>query len=342
MTDVTVTGSRMAIGRMVKAGKRLLSRILTVLILPFARLTAICLRLSHNNVMFNIFAKEGFYVLSKNYYQPIPQEEDMHDSLWDNPSEMVGLDMNDTYALNLLDSVFPAYIDEFRKAFPLHKSSSDQRQFYLINSNFMAIDAHIYYMFIRYFQPKRIIEIGAGNSTILAAAACRQNSKESGKAPHLTAIDPYPRSFLKEGVDGLSQLVEDRVQNTDLQLFASLEAGDILFIDSSHVLRSGGDVQFEYCEILPRLASGVLVHIHDISLPKHYPRVYYQNRLFFNEQYVLQTFLCFNSGFEVIWAGNYMILKYPDKVCALFPEYHDMSKAFPMSEPSSFWMRVKS
>jgi hypothetical protein len=169
-----------------------------------------------------------------------------------------------------------------------------------------------------------------------------RNREETGLAPTLTAIEPFPSAALKRGLPGLTRLIESTVQNVGLELFASLQSGDILFIDSSHVLRSGGDVQLEYCEILPRLAPGVLVHIHDISLPKSYPRVYFENRLYFNEQYLLQAFMCFNSRFEVIWPGNYMMLKYAERVCGVFPEYWEMRKVYPSSEPSSFWIRVKA
>jgi predicted O-methyltransferase YrrM len=284
----------------------------------------------------------GFHLLRRHYDQPIPEKAELDNAFWQRRSELVGLEMNDRYALDLLQNVFPLYLGEFGEAFPLHRSSPDQTQFYLINSSFMAIDAHVYYIFIRHFRPKRIVEIGAGNSTLLAAAACRQNLNKNGEAPTLISVEPFPSKTLKKGLPGLSKLIQDKVQKADLELFTSLAAGDILFIDSSHVLRSGGDVQQEYCEILPRLAPGVLVHIHDISLPKPYPRVYFENRLYFNEQYLLQAFLCFNSRFEVIWPGNYMMLKYPEEVCNVFPEYHEMRKSFPMSEPSSFWMRVKS
>jgi hypothetical protein len=147
--------------------------------------------------------------------------------------------------------------------------------------------------------------------------------------------------LIKEGFPGLSKLIEDKVQDVSLDLFTSLKRGDILFIDSSHVLRSGGDVQLEYLEILPRLASGVLVHIHDMSLPKPYPRIYYDTQLYWNEQYLLQGFLIFNSRFKVLWPGNYMIIKYPEKVRAVFPEFHLMRQSFPMSEPSAFWMEVR-
>ncbi len=313
-----------------------------LIIVPTRQLAVAGLRFVYGNIAYPIFYKLGFHLLRKNYDIPIPDVADLNDTFWEKRSQLVGVEMNEKYALNLLEAIFPLYLNEFRESFPLHESSSARGQFYLINGSLMAIDAHVYYTFIRHLKPKRVIEIGAGNSTLLAAAACRRNLKEHGKATYLMAIDPFPGSVLREGIPGLSRLVEDKVQNVDLELFASLESNDILFIDSSHVLRSGGDVQLEYCEILPRLAPGVLVHIHDVSLPKPYPRVYFENRLYFNEQYMLQAFLCFNSRFEVVWPGNYMLLKYPERVCAVFPEYHEMRKFFPNSESTSFWIRVRS
>jgi hypothetical protein len=102
-------------------------------------------------------------------------------------------------------------------------------------------------------------------------------------------------------------------------------------------------VWWEYCEILPRLAPGVLVHIHDISLPKPYPDVYLKQHRYWNEQYLLQAFLTFNPKFEVIWAGNYMMIQQPERLREQFlPEYDHMRAKFPQSEPSAFWMRVKA
>jgi hypothetical protein len=124
--------------------------------------------------------------------------------------------------------------------------------------------------------------------------------------------------------------------------FEQLESGDILFIDSSHVIRSGNDVHYEFLEILPRLKPGVLVHIHDISLPKPYPEVYFDNHLYWNEQYLLQAFLTFNDRFEIMWPGNYMMLNYPDKMLSTFPEISRMRQDYPQSEPTAFWMRVKA
>ena len=289
------------------------------------------------------FYEQGFHLLNRNDYNlPIPHEDDLGDAFWNRRSEMVGVDTNDRCALDILNNVFPKYLGEFRDQFPLERSE-DPTSFYLLNGAFMAIDAQAYYCFIRQFQPKRIVEIGSGRSTQVAAVACLRNAAENGRAPALTAIEPYPPPHLKEETPGMSRLIVDKVQNVDLEVFTSLESEDILFIDSTHALRAGGDVQYEYCEIIPRLAPGVLVHIHDISLPKAYPRIYFEkSRYYWNEQYVLQAFLAFNSKFEVIWPGNYMMLKYPEKVCGLFPEYYAMRKLFPQSEPSSFWIRAKS
>jgi hypothetical protein len=131
------------------------------------------------------------------------------------------------------------------------------------------------------------------------------------------------------------------IQDVPLSVFEEPEGGDILFIDSSHVIRSGNDVHYEYLKILPRLKPGVLVHVHDISLPKPYPKVYYDNHLYWNEQYLLQAFLMFNSAYEVVWPGNYMMETYPEKMLERFPEIKVMRTSYPSSEPTAFWMRVR-
>ncbi len=204
----------------------------------------------------------------------------------------------------------------------------------------MAVDAHVYFAFVRHFRPARIVEVGAGYSTLVAVAAATRNA-EDGHRPEIVAVDPYPPDFLADALDGTGRVVADRVQNVDLSLFTSLAPNDILFIDSTHVLRSGGDVQTEYCEILPRLGHGVLVQVHDVSLPKPYPRTYFDQRLYWNEQYLLQAFLAFNFRFEVIWPGNYIAVSHPAEVRELIPEYDAMRAKYPESEPSSFWMRVR-
>lgn len=320
--------------------KRLVRSSLQWPMLKIAALTAAGMnRLLPDEDSYQIFYRQGFHLLRRHYYLPIPDAGDLGEDFWKRESEMIGVEMNDAGALELLSRI-PAYMAEFRERFAL-TGTVETARFYLLNGSFMAIDAHMYYSLIRHFKPRRIVEIGSGFSTLLAGAACVQNGDNDGFAPHLTAIEPYPARHLKDGFPGLSELIEKKVQDVDLGVFSSLEANDILFIDSTHALRAGGDVQLEFCEILPRLAPGVLVHVHDISLPRAYPRVYFDQHLYWNEQYLLQAFLAYNQRFEVVWPGNYMLLRYPERVCEFFCEYHAMRAAYPSSEPTSFWMQVR-
>lgn len=169
---------------------------------------------------------------------------------------------------------------------------------------------------------------------MLAAEAVNKN-REEGHDCELVAVDPYPVEILKKRILGLSRLIEKGVQELDLSEFIRLKENDILFIDSTHVVRIGGDVVYLYLEVLPRLNKGVLVHFHDIFLPLEYPKdwVLKQHR-FWNEQYLLQAFLIFNDCFEVVWAGSYMNLKHPDKFEATFRSYRK-GETF----PGSFWIR---
>lgn len=283
-----------------------------------------------------------YLLLRRSYYLPIPDAAEITEDFLQKGSEMVGVDVRAPSALAFMEGTLPAYLSEFRARFPLHPASERVEDFHLINGLFMAGDAHIYYGLIRSRLPKRIIEVGAGRSTQVALAACRQNRESAGVPTNLTAIEPFPNESLKRAAGNQElRLLERKVQAMPLDEFQSLEAGDILFIDSTHALKSGGDVQYEYCEILPRLAPGVLVHIHDICLPEPYPRVYFDQQLFWNEQFLLQAFLTYNSRFEVVWPGNYLFVKHRDRVMACFPEIQEMRKQYPSAAPSSFWIQVK-
>jgi Methyltransferase domain len=289
----------------------------------------------------DIFYRHGMHLLPKHFYLPIPDDTDKLDQFWDVQSAMIGVDPNVPLALEVMEQICPQYLDEFRKSFPLD-GPLDPPRFYLINGGYMAVDAHIYYCLIRHFKPRRIIEIGNGNSTLLAIAACDKNAEQCGWRATVCSIDPYPWQLLKDGYAGLDELIQKRVQDVPLSVFEELNSGDMLFIDSSHVIRSGNDVHYEFLEILPRLKAGVFVHVHDISLPRPYPKIYFDNRLYWNEQYLLQAFLAFNQRFEVVWPGNYMMIHHPERMLTVFPEFLRMRQDYPHSEPTAFWMRVKA
>jgi hypothetical protein len=135
----------------------------------------------------------------------------------------------------------------------------------------------------------------------------------------LTCIEPYPRDFIVAGVPGVTDLRVEQVQDTPLELFSELASGDVLFVDTSHTLKSGGDVTWIMQEIIPRLAPGVLVHIHDVFIPGEYPEQWVMEGWGWNESYAVRAFLSFNSAFEILWGTQYMLHTHPDAVIETFP-----------------------
>ena len=180
---------------------------------------------------------------------------------------------------------------------------------------------------VRHFQPRFIIEVGSGFSSLVLGAAAAENDSAS-----ITCIEPFPREFLRKGFPGLRSLIEKKVQDIDLNFFSQLESGDILFIDSSHTVKIGGDVNYLFLEVLPRLKPGVIVHVHDIFLPFDYRRDWVLDEFrFWTEQYLLQAFLTFNSEFEVLMANRYLAHRYLEDLKAAFPNLENLKTALPNS-----------
>jgi hypothetical protein len=298
---------------------------------------------------FPLWESKGYHITPVHFYEPIPDTRELNDNLWEKKSELIGVDLNEGMQLSLLQTFLSQFKEEYER-FP-QKHTSIPYHFSFENETFTLVDAEILYSMIRYFKPRKIIEIGSGATTCLSAQAILENTKHDVKFEcNLTAIEPYPNDILKKGFPGFNQLIEDKVQNIPLSKFTELEANDILFIDSSHILALGSDVQYEYLEILPRIKRGVLVHIHDIFFPFDYPKIWMSELWrFFNEQYLLQAFLAFNSYFEVLWSSSYMELKYPDKLESAFSKYKRNMYSYKgditipivqgYSIPSSLWMR---
>lgn len=203
--------------------------------------------------------------------------------------------------------------------------------FYLNNPNFGPGDSELYYLLIRNLKPKRIIEIGSGFSTMICLEAIKKN-REEGHPVEIICIEPFEQDWLDANRE--IRLIRKPVESLDLDLFRSLEENDILFIDSSHVIRPGNDVLFEYLHILPVLKKGVLIHIHDIFTPLHYRFDWLKDEYrLWNEQYLLEAFLYYNESFEVMFSLNHLAKSDFESVKAKLPNLK------PDSEPSSFWIR---
>ncbi len=296
----------------------------------------------------------GFHITPNHFYFPIPDTRTLKDKLWLRQSKLVGIDINENKQLELLTLFSSKFENEYNN-FPMHKTQIPH-QYYVNNGNFRSVDGEILYCMMRYFKPKKIIEIGSGFSTYLSAQAILKNKKEDNSYKcKLIAIEPYPNNILKKGFPGLSKLISKRVQDIPLSFFKKLNENDILFIDSSHILKIGSDVEYEFLEILPRLNKGVLIHIHDIFLPSQYPKEWVLNLFrFYTEQYLLHALLIFNNNFDILWAGRYMHLNHFNKLEIAFNSYKrdrtqlekaDFSsfkrnhKDWPIEWPTSFWMK---
>jgi hypothetical protein len=268
---------------------------------------------SYSGEEFRRFEQRGVHVTPVHFYSPIPDTSKLGEELWQRESGLVGIDMNDDEQLRLVADVFPQFREEC-DAIPF-APTEDPSQFYLDNGLFGGTDAFALYCMLRHLQPRRVLEVGGGFSTRLAAQAALANG-----STELVCIEPFPDAVLQDGFPGLTTLISSRVEETSLDLFLDLKENDVLFIDSSHVARTGGDVTFLFLEVLPRLQPGVVVQVHDVFIPFEYARDWVEDGLrFWNEQYLLQAFLAFNSDFRVLLANSYFNSRYADVLQGTFP-----------------------
>ena len=292
-----------------------------------AAVMPICLRNPQFRDLFQNWERHGFHVTPARFNQPIPDTQSLPERLWSGPSDLAGIDMNERVQLNLLQS-FSKFRNDYEH-FPTGPTERHDR-FYLGNGLFDGVDALVAYCMVRHFQPRLVIEVGSGFSSLALGQAAAKNGRSA-----VICVEPFPREFLRKGFPGLQTLIEKNVQEIELEFFSQLKSGDILFIDSSHTVKIGGDVNYLFLEVLPRLKPGVIVHVHDIFLPFEYRRDWVLDEFrFWTEQYLLQAFLTFNSEFEVLLANYYLSEYHQEQFRAVFP---DLSRWI----GGSFWMRRK-
>lgn len=266
------------------------------------------------------------------FYSPIVNPADLEPrrkSLWpSDPPKPLGIDFREAEQLAFLEQDVAA----FRKDFDYPETAPEGAPAYafaLKNGLYSGMDALSLYTMLRKLKPARVIEVGSGFSSLLTADVSR---RFLGGAVDFTCVEPYPRQMLLDGVPGISRLMVEKVESVDLAVFEALGENDILFIDSSHVAKTGSDVNYLYFEVIPRLAPGVVIHIHDIFFPHDYPQdwVLRQNRSW-NEQYVLRAMLMFTDAFEVLFGSAYAYYVFPDRVRAICDGA--------LLGGGSFWMR---
>jgi predicted O-methyltransferase YrrM len=283
---------------------------------------------------FQFWEQGGFHLTPVHFYQPIPDTRTLDQSLWQRRSELVGIDLNLDVQLDLVRRAFPKFRNEY-DAFP-HEPTEQPHLYYFNNPQFGGTDALALYCMVRHFRPRLILEVGSGFSSRVSAQAALANGDTQ-----LVCIDPYDdgttrHQELRRGFPGLTEFIAEKVEDLPVDFFGRLGAGDFLFIDSSHVSRIGGDVNYLFLEVLPRLKPGVIVHVHDIFLPFEYPEdwVVGMGRSF-NEQYLLQALLTHNPRFELLLCNHYLGKKHRSDLQATFPNS-------PWWGGGSFWMRRKA
>lgn len=289
-----------------------------------------------------VFGVLGFNVVKKkDYYSTLPvlgQIEQTRER-WDRPSSLSGLDIDVPGMRKRLGELADRWEDEFLQ------STGD----YLANTRrgfgpgYPKFDARTLYYVLREHKPGAYLEVGSGLSTYYASLAARRNA-EDGSPMTITCIEPYPFDALRTLPD--FELVEGFVQDVPLERFEALEAGDVLFIDSSHALKIDSDVAFLFLEVLPRIKPGVLVHVHDVHFPFNGPYPadtwLFGERwpVYWNEAMVVQTFLAFNSAFEVLLSTP--MIRHDDE-SFLIDRYADYGPlADDPNPPSSLWLQRSS
>jgi hypothetical protein len=245
---------------------------------------------------------------------------------------MKGIRMNESEQLLLMDQLIPIMkTGVFR-----NEEKSATHRFFNKNGIYGYSDALVLESMIRFLKPSRIIEAGSGFSSALMMDV---NEKYFDYRINLEFIEPYPErlfTLLSEQDKNRVVLRLQGLQTVEMEVFRSLEENDILFIDSTHVAKTGSDLLYLFFEILPVLQSGVYIHFHDIFnnfeyLPDHF---HWAPGFAWNEDYFLRSFLMYNDEFEVVLFTHFLESKYKEHIVARMPDY-------PLLTGGQFWMRKK-
>lgn len=274
---------------------------------------------------------------SGHFYSVIP---DIDKNYHNRELKFIGLDFNDKSHLDILKEI-KNYLFDFDDTFG-HKNVAERQKegkYTLMNGAFEWMDARMLYYFLQKNKPKKIIEIGSGNSTLLMC----NTKKKFNLDVEIICIEPYPNHFL-EGLhnEGHICLIKKKLEEVDLSIFTQLENNDILFIDSSHVVKLDSDVIFYFTKIFPLLKKNVLIHIHDIFFPYDYPLDWLKKGIYWNEQYFLFTFLQYNSKFKIKFCNSYSRYKYHDELKKIQKDSYEVKQnpSYIGFSGGSIWINV--
>lgn len=307
-------------------------RIVKFLKILYKEKTLVRSLLESRNVVFVKFWPPG------HFYSPIP---DLHSidlkstNIFDTSTKDIpSIKFNKDAQIQLAKAFSKLYSD-----LPFSDEKVEQLRYFLDNQFYSYGDGIILYSFLRHFIPKRIIEIGSGYSSVLMLDT---NDLFLKKTVDFTFIEPFPErllSLLSESDQSRVKIEKKYLQDVKLTTFESLEANDILFVDSSHVAKINSDVLYIIFEILPRLKKGVIIHFHDILWPFEYPKAWLKGGRAWNEAYFLRAFLQNNAAFEILYFNSYMALHQRDMVKEMMPKILNIPTSKVTPGNTSLWLR---
>ena len=254
--------------------------------------------------------KQCCYFPYGHFYSPIidiNEIRDRQDEIWSKSEkdEIAGINLELENQIQLVK-----HLSTFYPEIPFRSGKQSGIRYYFENDQYSYSDAIILYSMIRYFQPKKIIEVGSGFSSAIMLDV---NERFFHNFIDLTFVEPYTErleSLLKVGDQ--CNIVREKVQSVPLDAFQNLCKNDILFIDSTHVAKTGSDVNYLLFEILPTLKKGVLIHFHDIFYPFEYPQDWVFEGRNWNECYLLKAFLMYNECFNICLFSHYLHTHHKD------------------------------
>lgn len=267
------------------------------------------------------------------FYSPVPGIADIPPVVDVAREAIPGVELDEAAQLSLLHE-----LRAFAADLPFRDGPVNGLRFHLDNEYYSYGDAIVLAAMLRHLRPKHVIEVGSGFSS---AVMLDTRDGFLDPATQFTFIDPYPerlRSLLRPADARRCTIFTNKVQDVDLSAFGELQANDILFVDSSHVVKLGSDVAWILFEILPRLAPGVVVHFHDVPWPFEYPLSWARAGRAWNEAYFLRAFLEYNAAFRILFFNAFMATRHRDEMLEQMPLAMKPSRYALTVPASSLWL----
>ena len=244
------------------------------------------------------------------FYSPIVainQIKSRKRDLWNGSGHIAGVNLEVENQLILLKE-----LSKYYKELPFKDNKQEKFRYFFKNGFYSYTDGIVLYSLMRHLRPAKIIEVGSGYSSAIMLDV---NDYFLEKSAQITFIEPNPErlhSLISEEDRDKTRIIQREVQSVPVEEFQNLKAGDILFVDSSHIVKTGSDVNYILFEILPALKAGVFIHFHDIFYPFEYPKAWILEGRNWNENYFLKAFLMYNEKFKIRLFSHYLHEFYGD------------------------------